>query len=68
MILLKTLHPNRWFLYFMAIAFVILLIVYYTAQIYLLEEDARYLEQPVGERRVAPVSQANISVPTTEQE
>jgi|GEM_PF-3831783 len=68
MILLKTLHPNRWFLYFIAIAFIILLGVYYAAQTYLIEEDNRYFDQPVGERRVSPISEANISVPTIEQE
>ncbi len=47
MILFKTLHPNRWFFYFIAIAFVILLGVYYVTQTYLIEEDARYLDLSV---------------------
>ncbi|MEK7650140.1 MAG: hypothetical protein AAB367_04270 [Patescibacteria group bacterium] len=68
MILLKPLHPNRWFLYFMLVAFIVLLVVYYAAQVYLIEEDARYLEQPISEQRATPLPMATVSVPTVERE
>ncbi len=42
--LLKTIHPNRWFFYFIAIAFLILLGVYYASQLYLIEDDSQYRE------------------------
>lgn len=65
MILLKTLHPNRWFLYFIAIAFVILLVVYYAAQTYLIEEDTRYLDQPIGITDTTPATSVGDAVDTT---
>ncbi|MEK7630596.1 MAG: hypothetical protein AAB417_01005 [Patescibacteria group bacterium] len=64
MILLKTLHPNRWFLYFILVAFAILLVVYYAAQTYLIEEDTRYFDQPVGVTGTTPAHNADDVVNT----
>lgn len=60
----QTVHPNRWFLYFMAIAFAILLAAYYAAQIYLIETDNQYLDQPIGITNPTPAQPAGDVVDT----
>lgn len=49
----------------MAIAFIILLGVYYAAQTYLIEEDVRYLDQPIGTTDTTPAQNVGDVVDTS---
>lgn len=54
--LLKTIHPNRTFFYFLAIAVLIILGVYYAAQMFVIEQEE--LNNPIPVEPASPVNES----------